>query len=101
MNQNIYWRRVNLLYIETQNLKNQIQNSRLLLNSKNLLRIMLFILNLSLKRGMIKMGMMDDAIRETVKDKEFKKTDIKKLATRNKQIGGNHYKDCKIQPIDF
>ena len=35
---------------------------------------------------MIKMGMMDDAIRETVKDKEFKKTDIKKLATRNKQI---------------
>tara|TARA_S200002703_G_C3622900_1_gene191285 strand:- start:81 stop:377 length:297 start_codon:yes stop_codon:yes gene_type:complete len=50
---------------------------------------------------MIKMGMMDDAIKDTVKDKEFKKTDIKKLATRNKQIGGNHYKDCKIQPIDF
>ena len=47
------------------------------------------------------MGMMDDAIKDTVKDKEFKKTDIKKLATRNKQIGGNHYKDCKIQPIDF
>ena len=42
------------------------------------------------------MGMMDDAIKETVKDKDFKKTDIKKLASRN-----NHYKDCKIQPIDF
>ena len=32
------------------------------------------------------MGMMDDAIKETVKDKDFKKTDIKKLASRNKQV---------------
>jgi len=47
------------------------------------------------------MGMMDEAIKETVKKNGFKKTDIKKLASRNKQIGGNHYKDCKIQPIDF
>jgi len=47
------------------------------------------------------MGMMDDAIRDTVRDKEFKKTDMKKLAARNKQVGGNHYKDCKIQPIDY
>jgi len=49
-----------------------------------------------------KMGQMDDAIRETVKDKkDFNKTNLKKLATRNKQVGGNHYKDCKIQPVDY
>ena len=48
------------------------------------------------------MGQMDDAIRETVKDKkDFNKTNLKKLATRNKQVGGNHYKDCKIQPIEY
>ena len=47
------------------------------------------------------MGMMDDAIAETVKNNEFKKTNMKKLAARNKQIGGKHYKDCKIQPIDY
>ena len=49
------------------------------------------------------MGMMDEAIKETVKDKNngFKKTNIKKLAARNKQVGGQHYKDCKIQPIDY
>jgi hypothetical protein len=44
---------------------------------------------------------MDDAIKETVKDKDFNKTNLKKLATRNKQVGGNHYKDCKIQPIEY
>ena len=48
------------------------------------------------------MGQMDDAIKETVKDKkDFNKTNLKKLATRNKQVGGNHYKDCKIQPIEY
>ena len=47
------------------------------------------------------MGLMDEAIRETVKDKDFKKTDLKKLATRNKQIGGDHYKNFKIQPIEY
>ena len=47
------------------------------------------------------MGMMDDAIKDTVKDKDFKKTDIKKLASRNKQVGGNHYNRYEIQPIDF
>ena len=30
-----------------------------------------------------------------------KKTDLKKLATRNKQIGGDHYKDCGIQPVEY
>ena len=49
------------------------------------------------------MGLMDEAIKETVKDKKngFKKTDIKRLATRNKQIGGNHYKNLSIQPVDY
>ena len=49
------------------------------------------------------MGMMDEAIKETVKDKGFVKTDLKKEAMRAtlKQVGGNHYKDCKIQPIEY
>ena len=49
------------------------------------------------------MGLMDEAIKDTIKDKKngFKKTDIKKLATRNKQIGGNHYKNLSIQPVDY
>jgi hypothetical protein len=48
------------------------------------------------------MGLMDEAIKDTIKDtKDFKKTDIKKLATRNKQIGGNHYKNLSIQPVDY
>ena len=47
------------------------------------------------------MGLMDEAIKETIKDKDFKKTDLKKLATRNKQIGGDHYKNFKIQPIEY
>jgi hypothetical protein len=47
------------------------------------------------------MRLMDKAIKETVKDKDFTKTDLKKLATRNKQVGGSHYKDLKIQPIEY
>jgi|TARA_R100000654_G_scaffold34275_1_gene59702 hypothetical protein len=49
------------------------------------------------------MGMMDEAIKETVKSKGFVKTDLKKQALKAtlKQIGGNHYKDCKIQPIEY
>ena len=49
------------------------------------------------------MGMMDEAIKETVKKEGFKKTDLKKQALKAtlKQVGGNHYKDCKIQPIEY
>jgi|TARA_S200002703_G_scaffold91199_1_gene78663 hypothetical protein len=49
------------------------------------------------------MGMMDEAIKETIKEKGFKKTDLQKEAMRAtlKQVGGNHYKDCKIQPIEY
>jgi len=49
------------------------------------------------------MGMMDEAIKDTVKEKGFTKTNLKKQAMRAtlKQIGGNHYKDCKIQPIEY
>ena len=49
------------------------------------------------------MGMMDEAIKETVKDKGFTKTDLKKEAIKAtlKQVGGSHYKDCKIQPIEY
>ena len=47
------------------------------------------------------MGLMDEAIKDTIKDKDFKKTNLKKLATRNKQIGGNHYKNLSIQPVDY
>tara|TARA_A100001011_G_scaffold168325_1_gene177229 strand:- start:439 stop:726 length:288 start_codon:yes stop_codon:yes gene_type:complete len=48
------------------------------------------------------MGLMDEAIKDTIKDtKDFKKTDLKRLATRNKQIGGNHYKNLSIQPVDY
>ena len=49
------------------------------------------------------MGMMDEAIKETVQDKGFKKTDLQKEAMKAtlKQVGGNHYKDCKIQPIEY
>ena len=50
------------------------------------------------------MGQMDEAIKETVKDKKgFKKTNIEKearLATE-RQVGGIHYKSCKIQPVDY
>jgi hypothetical protein len=49
------------------------------------------------------MGMMDEAIKETVKSKGFTKTDLKKQAIQAtlKQVGGNHYKDCKIQPVEY
>ena len=49
------------------------------------------------------MGMMDEAIKETVKSKGFTKTDLKKQALKAtlKQVGGSHYKDCKIQPVEF
>tara|TARA_R100000664_G_scaffold3027_3_gene7137 strand:+ start:95 stop:475 length:381 start_codon:yes stop_codon:yes gene_type:complete len=49
------------------------------------------------------MGLMDEAIKETVKKEGFKKTDLKKQALKAtlKQVGGNHYKDCKIQPIEY
>ena len=50
------------------------------------------------------MGLMDKAIKETVKDtKDFKKINIEKearLATE-RQVGGDHYKSCKIQPVDY
>ena len=49
------------------------------------------------------MGMMDEAIKETVKGKGFKKTDLQKEAMKAtlKQVGGSHYKDCKIQPVEY
>ena len=49
------------------------------------------------------MGMMDEAIKETIKDKGFVKTDLKKQALKAtlKQVGGSHYKDCKIQPVEY
>ena len=48
-------------------------------------------------------GMMDEAIKETIKDKGFIKTDLKKQALKAtlKQVGGSHYKDCKIQPVEY
>ena len=47
------------------------------------------------------MGSMDEAIRETVREKDFKKLNIKEYASRKKQVGGNHYKNFKIQPVEF
>ena len=49
------------------------------------------------------MGMMDEAIKETIKDKGFIKTNLKKQALKAtlKQVGGSHYKDCKIQPVEY
>ena len=50
------------------------------------------------------MGMMDDAISETVKNnKIFKKINLKKEAkiATDRQVGGDHYKTCKIQPVDY
>ena len=50
------------------------------------------------------MGLMDKAIADTVKNKEdFKKINLEKearLATE-RQVGGDHYKSCKIQPVDY
>ena len=47
------------------------------------------------------MGSMDEAIKETVQDKNFKKINMKEYASRTKQVGGNHYKNFKIQPVEF
>ena len=49
------------------------------------------------------MGMMDEAIKNTVKEKGFTKTDLQKEAMKAtlKQVGGSHYKDCKIQPVEY
>ena len=49
------------------------------------------------------MGMMDEAIKETVKSEGFTKTNLKKQALKAtlKQVGGSHYKDCKIQPVEY
>ena len=50
------------------------------------------------------MGQMDESIRETVKDKKgFKKTNIEKEAriATERQVGGDQYKTCKIQPVDY
>ena len=49
------------------------------------------------------MGMMDEAIKETIKDKGFIKTDLQKQALKAtlKQVGCSHYKDCKIQPVEY
>ena len=50
------------------------------------------------------MGLMDKAIADTVKDKKgFKKTNIEKEAriATDRQVGGDHYKTCKIQPVDY
>ena len=50
------------------------------------------------------MGLMDKAIADTVKNKkDFKKINLEKearLATE-RQVGGDHYKSCKIQPVDY
>ena len=50
------------------------------------------------------MGKMNDAWSEAVKESdEFKKINLKKQArmATEKQVGGDHYKDCKIQPVDY
>ena len=48
------------------------------------------------------MGMMDEAIKKTVQEQSsFRKTNLKELGAKSKQIGGSHYKDCKIQPVDY
>jgi|TARA_R100000093_G_scaffold69586_1_gene41856 hypothetical protein len=47
---------------------------------------------------------MSNAWSESVKeDSKFKKRNLKKEArmATNKQIGGDHYKSCKIQPVDY
>tara|TARA_R110002126_G_scaffold83096_4_gene203130 strand:- start:80 stop:460 length:381 start_codon:yes stop_codon:yes gene_type:complete len=49
------------------------------------------------------MGQMDEAIRETVKEQGFKKINLEKEAiiATDRQVGGDHYKTCKIQPVDY
>ena len=50
------------------------------------------------------MGLMYKAIAAPVKSKkDFKKINLEKearLATE-RQVGGDHYKSCKIQPVDY
>ena len=50
------------------------------------------------------MGQMSNAWSESVKESNgFKKINLKKQAkmATAKQVGGEHYKDCKIQPVDY
>ena len=50
------------------------------------------------------MGTFDDAWKESATSKsDFKKTNLKKQArmATEKQVGGEHYKNCKIQPVDY
>ena len=50
------------------------------------------------------MGQMNDAWSEAVKESdEFKKINLKKQArmATDKQVGGDHYKSCRIQPVDY
>lgn len=50
------------------------------------------------------MGVMSEAWSASVKEQAgFKKINLKKEAqmATDKQIGGDHYKSCKIQPVDY
>ena len=50
------------------------------------------------------MGQMSKAWSDSVKETDgFKKIDLKKQArmATAKQVGGEHYKDCKIQPVEY
>jgi hypothetical protein len=50
------------------------------------------------------MGIMSDGWSDSVKEHSgFKKRNLKKEAqmATDKQVGGDHYKDCKIQPIEY
>ena len=50
------------------------------------------------------MRQMSNAWSESVKESNgFKKINLKKQAkmATAKQVGGEHYKDCKIQPVDY
>tara|TARA_R110002020_G_scaffold243518_1_gene457074 strand:- start:196 stop:492 length:297 start_codon:yes stop_codon:yes gene_type:complete len=50
------------------------------------------------------MGQMSKAWSDSVKETDrFKKINLKKEArmATDKQVGGDHYKSCKIQPVDY
>ena len=50
------------------------------------------------------MGVMNNVWSASVKEQSgFKKINLKKEArmATEKQVGGEHYKDCKIQPVDY
>ena len=50
------------------------------------------------------MGQMSKAWSDSVKEQAgFKKINLKKEArmATDKQIGGDHYKSCKIQPVEY